>query len=87
MKRYFNINQLGGAAQAQPHENRRIVTCDSCQLARINGVICHEIGCRSSGKTWEGGAWVRFLNCHECGCEVREGDICDCQRWDEESVC
>ena len=63
------------------------VTCDSCQLARINGIICHETGCRNSGKTWEDGAWIRYIECRECGYDVREGEVCDCQRpWEEEEV-
>lgn len=22
--------------------------CDQCQLVRINGIVCHEIGCRNA---------------------------------------
>lgn len=60
--------------------------CDQCQMLAINGVNTHEIGCPNHGKTWNAdeGEWVRFLKCHECGCDVREGDTCDCQENDEE---
>ena len=53
--------------------------CDSCQMLSINGVNCHEIGCPNSKKTWvPGRGWVRFLECRECGCDVEEGECCDC---------
>lgn len=44
----------------------------------INGVFCHETGCPNSRKTYEDGAWVRYYECFECGCDVREGESCDC---------
>ena len=36
------------------------MTCDQCQLAAINGIVCHEIGCPNSGKKWNSRAkkWV-----------------------------
>lgn len=33
--------------------------CDSCQLVRINGAVCHETGCPE--------AWKRVRSCRECG--------------------
>lgn len=52
--------------------------CDSCQLLRINGVICHETGCPE--------AWRDSVReCRECGCEFKPKDrdqVCcssDCQ--------
>lgn len=39
--------------------------CDSCELVAINGVICHETGCRNAPKT-----------CKECGQEVARGESC-----------
>lgn len=36
--------------------------CQSCQLARINGVLCHETGCPDA---WRG----RAATCFRCGCE------------------
>ena len=54
------------------------VTCDQCQLARINGLVCHETGCPNAGKTWESerGEWVKYVECRECGCDVEEGTPC-----------
>lgn len=54
--------------------------CDQCEAARINGVFCHETGCSNARKTWvpEREAWVRFLECPDCGYDVEEGEICDC---------
>jgi len=34
--------------------------CDSCELLRINGVVCHEIGCPNMGARWENGEWVKY---------------------------
>lgn len=53
--------------------------CDQCQLLRINGVVCHEIGCPNMGKRWQDGEWVRYRECFICGCDVRDGETCDCQ--------
>jgi hypothetical protein len=53
--------------------------CDQCEAAMINGVFCHETGCPNSSKTFVDGEWIRFIECRECGCEVREGEFCSCQ--------
>jgi hypothetical protein len=51
--------------------------CDGCSPLRINGVLCHEQGCRE--------AWRDYaVPCRECGCEFlreeRHQVICaDCQ--------
>ncbi len=60
--------------------------CDQCEAAMINGVFCHETGCPNSKKTWvaERDAWVRFVACRECGCDVEEGEVCSCTQYDEE---
>jgi hypothetical protein len=59
--------------------------CDQCQWARINGVFCHEIGCPNSGKKWMGDrGWVRVVECSNCGCDIEQGDRCDCTDQQEE---
>ena len=50
--------------------------CQSCELMRINGVVCHEIGCPDAWKDYN-------KRCFECGCdfqpEDRHQEICfDC---------
>ena len=56
------------------------LTCDQCEMLSINGVPCHEHGCPNQHKTWiPDRGWVRFLQCSECGCDVEEGEHCDCQ--------
>jgi len=57
-------------------ESTSRVSCDSCQLARINGVICHEHGCPNMCSTWDGERWVRVRACFECGCDVEQGTEC-----------
>jgi hypothetical protein len=42
------------------------MACNSCQLLRINGIVCHEIGCPDSWRDYP-------VDCFECGCEfIRE---------------
>lgn len=67
--------------QTKPAEGTQSVKCDQCEAMMINGTFCHEVGCPNSRKTWlaNEGEWVKFLECFECGCDVREGDACDCQ--------
>lgn len=54
------------------------VTCDQCSALVINGVFCHETGCINQRKRWDSveGEWVRYVECRECGCDVREGEVC-----------
>jgi len=54
------------------------LSCGQCQMLSINGVACHEQGCPNQGKVYEGGAWVKYYECRECGSDVRDGDSCDC---------
>jgi hypothetical protein len=36
--------------------------CQSCEVLRINGVLCHEQGCPD--------AWMdEIRQCYECGCD------------------
>jgi hypothetical protein len=56
------------------------MNCDSCELIRINGVVCHEIGCPDKWKS-------ETRECFECGFDftplTRWQSICpDCQRED-----
>ncbi len=55
--------------------------CDQCEQLRINGVVCHEIGCPNMGRTWDedGERWIKYRACFECGCDVEVGESCDCQ--------
>ena len=54
------------------------MSCNQCSMLAINGVNCHETGCPNAGKKWAAveGEWVRYVKCPECGCEVREGEVC-----------
>lgn len=38
--------------------------CQSCQPARINGVLCHEHGCPDAGRD-------EVRECRFCGCEFK----------------
>lgn len=59
--------------------------CDQCEQLRINGIVCHEIGCPNAKKTWdpERQQWILYLECRECGCEVEEGEACSCTQPEE----
>jgi hypothetical protein len=51
----------------------------------INGVFCHETGCPNSRKQYRYGAWIRIVECRECGSEVEEGTECqECRESEEE---
>lgn len=52
--------------------------CDHCQIARIDGVVCHEIGCSNARARWDADerTWVRQRQCFTCGCTVDESDLC-----------
>ena len=44
-------------------------SCDQCVALMINGVFCHETGCPNI---------KRKIECHDCGCEIEDGQVC-CQ--------
>ena len=62
-----------------------IIKCDYCELARINGILCHETGCPNmkSDLVIEDNSyyWRKYRICRECGDKVYEDNdyICDCQ--------
>lgn len=61
-----------------PRNERGLMFCDSCELLRINGVVCHETGCPDAWKDHE-------IACRVCGFdflrEERWQAVCpDCQR-------
>ncbi|CAB4158831.1 hypothetical protein UFOVP703_34 [uncultured Caudovirales phage] len=41
--------------------------CSQCVALFINGVPCHERGCRNQGR-----------ECRECGAHIQPGEGCDC---------
>lgn len=53
---------------------QKMHSCDSCQLIRINGIICHEIGCPDSWKD-------KSRECKWCGAdfipEDRDQHFCE----------
>lgn len=57
---------------------RIYLTCDSCQMLSINGVACHENGCRHQGSRFdrESGEWIKQRKCFTCGCTVDADDPC-----------
>lgn len=57
------------------------ITCPECNLARINGVLCHETGCPNSKARYdlESQEWIKQYTCFHCGYPVDDGEICSCQ--------
>lgn len=50
----------------------KVAQCDSCAIAVINGVVCHEIGCPD--------AWMDYIKeCKECGDDFKPEF--SCQAW------
>jgi len=56
------------------------VSCPCCEIARINGALCHETGCRNTKARYdhESGEWIHYWTCRECGDSVPEGVYCNC---------
>lgn len=76
--------RLAGAAIAPVS-----VRCDQCQLAVINGVVCHETGCPNSWRDetrsckWCGQSFKpeerHQTCCCPCCATTYAGGICDCE--------
>ena len=56
----------------------RTMRCDSCELLSINGVACHETGCRNARARWDSqsSSWVRQYTCFTCGYAADAGSEC-----------
>ena len=70
-EKYRNGNTVGLAENG----------CDGCELAVINGQLCHEIGCPESWRDTE-------IECRDCGCDFirleRNEIVCpDCAAADD----
>lgn len=54
------------------------IHCDECEALMINGVFCHETGCRNSSSRWDTAQeeWIKQRECFECGCTVDRDDPC-----------
>lgn len=65
-------------APTEKEKHTMRIKCGQCCAAMINGVFCHETGCPNSRKRYEDGEWVRYLKCFDCGCDVRQGEVCSC---------
>lgn len=70
------------------HGNKARLSCPSCQLVRINGIVCHETGCPSShlfvtrdckecGSTFNPTERVQSF-CSPCCAAAYGGGFCDC---------
>jgi hypothetical protein len=59
-------------------------SCNRCSASVVHyrgvSAFCHESGCPNEKKEWvaERGEWVRFVDCHICGCAVEVGEYCGC---------
>ena len=54
------------------------IRCDQCEIARINGVICHETGCQNTNARYDAdsGEWIKQRKCFDCGYTVDADDSC-----------
>ena len=52
------------------------MSCDSCEMLSINGIACHERGCRNIGARWDGEGWIKQRECFECGYSRDADDPC-----------
>jgi hypothetical protein len=53
--------------------------CDQCNLAVINGSICHETGCPNTNARYdaESKTWIKQYTCSICGYEHDIGTSCE----------
>jgi len=63
-------------------QGRKVPKCDQCEQLRINGVVCHEIGCPNMGRTYDPDReqWIKYVECWDCGFKVEVGEVCECRR-------
>jgi hypothetical protein len=54
------------------------VNCDRCLMLSINGVACHETGCRNANARWVDGVWIAQRECFECGSMIDRDSHCCC---------
>jgi hypothetical protein len=54
------------------------IKCNSCELMRIQGIVCHETGCPNTNARYDSvsGEWVKQRRCWDCGCSVDADDLC-----------
>ena len=54
------------------------IRCDQCEIARINGVLCHETGCPNMNARYDAdsGEWIKQRECFYCGCTIDADDPC-----------
>lgn len=57
-----DFDTIRGAQIAMKDKEEPSLSCDSCVLASINGVVCHERGCPCAWKDVK-------TECQACGCE------------------
>ncbi len=54
--------------------NTHSINCDQCEMLSINGIPCHETGCRNQGARFDAdtGEWIEQTECRICGyaCDV-----------------
>lgn len=52
------------------------IRCNQCELARINGVICHETGCPNTNARYDAdsGEWIKQRKCFDCGFTIDADD-------------
>lgn len=62
------------------------IRCGQCEIARINGVLCHETGCPNTNARYDAnsGEWVKQRKCFDCGCTVDADDPCCSAPMEEE---
>lgn len=81
----MSFRNRNGQFQREPN----FITCNSCQLVRINGVVCHETGCPESWRDPVTGKGYP-VPCFQCGCDFEPEErpsryswCPDCQGYEE----
>ena len=85
----FVIDDVGQFdARFSVWRRKKRITCDCCQMLAINGIACHETGCRYMGARWDEPTetWIRQRKCFDCGCTVDADDPCCSAEHDDDNT-
>jgi hypothetical protein len=82
---YDLVKALRESIESDADDAERI-KCDDCVALMINGVFCHETGCRNTNSRYDADSetWVKQRVCFDCGCTVDADDPCCSAQPDDE---
>ena len=73
-----SVTPIAGRSKRAKASKTLRIRCNQCEIARINGVICHETGCQNTNARYDAdsGEWIKQRKCFDCGCTVDADESC-----------